>query len=76
MRPKLRLQFKKKRGNLVTWYNLFKDIKEATLTNMLVLTEKQQAAVDAGPEEAEEGMEEQQEEANQAEEAKEVEAMM
>lgn len=28
-RPKLRMQFKKKRGNLVTWYSLFNDIKEA-----------------------------------------------
>lgn len=28
-RPKLRMQFKKKRGDLVTWYSLFKDMKEA-----------------------------------------------
>jgi len=38
-RPKLRMQFKKKRGNLVTWYSLFKDIKEAAFTDMLVLTD-------------------------------------
>lgn len=77
IRPKLRLQFKKKRGNMSTWATLFKDMKEAALTNMLVLTEQQQQAVDAGVE----GGDEQEEQVvqgmeTQPEEAKEVEATM
>ena len=76
MRPKLRLQFKKKRGNLATWYTLFKDIQEAALTNMLVLTDQQQAQVDAGVQEGEEEAQEEQPVVVPVEEAKEVEATM
>jgi len=63
MRPKLRMQFKKKRGNLATWYALFKEMQEGVLTNMLVLTEQQQREVDAGVEEGDEQEEQAQEEA-------------
>ena len=35
-RPRIRIQFKKKRGDLASWYEIFKQIRETTLKDVLM----------------------------------------